>query len=224
MIELKNVEKTYGAGDTAVHALKGISLTINDGEMAAIIGASGSGKSTLLNLLGLLDNKYSGSYFLNGNDARKLSESKRAALRNKELGFVLQDFALIEHYSVKENIMLPLRYSKEKPHDAEGKIGEVLLRLGIAHKLNSPVNKLSGGQRQRVAIARAIINNPRIILADEPTGALDSKSAAEIMGIFRELNAEGRTVIIVTHDIGVARQCGRIIEISDGVIIPNKNE
>lgn len=219
MIELRNVEKTYGIGDAAVLALKGISLAIEDGEMAAIIGASGSGKTTLLNLLGLLDSKYSGEYYLSGNDARKLSESKRAELRNRELGFVLQDFALIEHYSVKENIMLPLRYSKAKTPDPNQKIESVLNRLGIAHKLNTAVNKLSGGQRQRVAIARAIINDPSIILADEPTGALDSKTAAEIMDIFRELNSEGKTVIIVTHDLNVARQCGRIIEISDGRII-----
>lgn len=219
MIKMTNVSKTYGAGDFAVKALDNVSLEIKDGEMAAIVGTSGSGKSTLLNVIGLLDGGFEGYYYLDNTDVRSLSHSGKAKARNEKLGFVLQDFALIEHYTVKENIMLPFRYGRKSQENAEQKVKEVLHKLMIPDKINTPVSKLSGGQRQRTAIARAIINDPSVILADEPTGALDSKTAEEIFNIFSQLNREGKTVIVVTHDLKLAEKCGNIYRISDGKIV-----
>lgn len=219
MIEIVNVNKIYGSGDTEVKALDNLSLKIKDGELVSIVGASGSGKSTLLNILGLLDNSFDGKYFLNGVDTKTLSKGAKASARNEKLGLVVQDFALIEHYTVQENVMLPFRYSAKVPKDCDSKIMETLKKLMIPEKANTPVSKLSGGQRQRVAIARAIINNPSVILADEPTGALDSKTSKDIFDIFLQLNKEGKTVIIVTHDLKLAERCINTYQILDGKII-----
>lgn len=218
MITLNDISRTYSNGDSKVLALKNISFKINSGEMVAIIGKSGSGKSTLLNILGLLDKSDNGEYYIKQRRVSSVSAGEKAAIRNAELGFVVQDFALIEKYSVKRNIMIPLLYSK-KNINANSAIHNVLELMKISDKTNTPVFKLSGGQKQRTAIARAIINDPDIILADEPTGALDSTTAGEIMELFKRLNKAGKTVIIVTHDKMVAEKCGRIIELADGEII-----
>lgn len=222
MIEIKNIQKTYNYGKSnAFQALNDVSLTINDGEMVAIIGKSGAGKSTLMHILGCIDEFESGKYYLNGEDVSSLNEKKRAQIRNSKIGIVLQDFALVESYSVIENVMLPLYFSKgiKGKKEKMAKAIDVLKQMEMYEFVDKKVNKLSGGQKQRVAIARAMINNPKILLADEPTGALDVKMSAEIMSIFEKLNKQGTTVIIITHDMEIAKKCGRIIEISDGRII-----
>lgn len=222
MIEIKNIQKTYNYGKSnAFQALNDVSLTINAGEMVAIIGKSGAGKSTLMHILGCIDEFESGKYYLNGEDVSSLNEKKRAQIRNSKIGIVLQDFALVESYSVIENVMLPLYFSKgiKGKKEKMAKAIDVLKQMEMYEFVDKKVNKLSGGQKQRVAIARAMINNPKILLADEPTGALDVKMSAEIMSIFEKLNKQGTTVIIITHDMEIAKKCGRIIEISDGRII-----
>ena len=220
MIEIKNINKTYNKGKTnAFQALKDVSITIKDGEMVAIIGKSGAGKSTLMHIIGCIDDFEEGTYILNGEDISKIKEGKRSHIRNKDIGIVMQDFALVEDYSALENVMIPLFFSKEKSKKSKKERAlEALERLGIAELAGKKVNKLSGGQKQRVAIARAIVNNPGILLADEPTGALDVKTSAEMLDVFKELNSQGITVIIITHDMEVAQACGRVIEISDGRI------
>lgn len=222
MIEINNISKTYNYGKpNAFQALKNISLTIKDGEMVAIIGKSGAGKSTLMHILGCIDEFEAGKYYLGGEDISTLNEKKRAQVRNSKIGIVLQDFALVESYSVIENVMLPLYFSKGiKGQKAKvAKAMDILEQMEMHEYANKKVNKLSGGQKQRVAIARAMINNPNILLADEPTGALDVKMSAEVMSIFKKLNKQGTTVIIITHDMEIARKCGRIIEICDGRIL-----
>ena len=220
MIELNNIDKTYNKGKSnAFQALKDVSLTIEDGEMVAIIGKSGAGKSTLMHIIGCIDDFESGTYILNGDDISTIKEGKRAKIRNKDIGIVMQDFALVEDYTAIENVMIPLYFSKGKLLESKKSIArKALEKVGIGELASKRVNKLSGGQKQRVAIARAIVNNPSILLADEPTGALDVKTSAEIMGVFKELNEQGITVIIITHDMEVADACERVIEISDGRI------
>ena len=220
MIELNNIDKTYNKGKSnAFQALKDVSLTIEDGEMVAIIGKSGAGKSTLMHIIGCIDDFESGTYILNGEDISSIKEGKRAKIRNKDIGIVMQDFALVEDYTAIENVMIPLYFAKGKLLESKKSIAKKALeKVGIAELASKRVNKLSGGQKQRVAIARAIVNNPSILLADEPTGALDVKTSAEIMGVFKELNEQGITVIIITHDMEVAEGCERVIEISDGRI------
>ena len=220
MIELNNIDKTYNKGKAnAFQALKDVSLTIEDGEMVAIIGKSGAGKSTLMHIIGCIDDFESGTYILNGEDISSIKEGKRAKIRNKDIGIVMQDFALVEDYTAIENVMIPLYFSKGKLLESKKSIAKKALeKVGIGELASKRVNKLSGGQKQRVAIARAIVNNPSILLADEPTGALDVKTSAEIMGVFKELNEQGITVIIITHDMEVAEGCERVIEISDGKI------
>ena len=215
MIKINKLNKSY----ITTQALKDVSLTIEDGEMVAIIGKSGAGKSTLLHILGCLDNFDSGEYILDGTDVRTLSNRKKAKLRNKNIGFVFQDFSLIPYRSVKFNVMLPLFFCKYSYKKMKEQAHLLLEKLDIASQENKKVNQLSGGQKQRVAIARAMINDPNIILADEPTGALDTRTSAEIMEVFRQLNEEGKTVIIITHDPVVADACKRKIEISDGRIL-----
>lgn len=222
MIEIKNLYKTYNYGKpNAFEALKDVSLTINDGEMVAIIGKSGAGKSTLMHILGCIDDFEKGQYIFNGKDISKVNEKKSAAIRNSEIGIVLQEFALMEQYTVVENVIMPLFFSPKsgRRSEKEKRALEILKRLEMDEYAHKKVNKLSGGQKQRVAIARAMINNPSVLLADEPTGALDVKTTDEIMKVFRNLNKNGTTVIIITHDMEVAGMCDRIIEISDGKII-----
>lgn len=221
MISVKNLTRIFSSGEAEVKALKGVSFDINNGELVAIIGKSGSGKSTLLNILGLLDKATSGEYTINGRHAGSISSKEQAELRNAVIGFVIQDFALVEKYTVKQNVRIPLIYSK-KHIDKDKAINTVLQKVGLSQKVSTPVYRLSGGQKQRTAIARAIVNEPEIILADEPTGALDSDTANEIMHIFETLSREGKTVIIVTHDKDIAMRCTRIIEIADGMIISDK--
>ena len=221
MIEIKNINKTYNLGKAnAFQALKDVSLTVEYGEMVAIIGKSGAGKSTLMHIIGCIDDFENGTYILGGEDISKIKERKRAYIRNKDIGIVMQDFALVEDYTAIENVMIPLFFSKEKSKQSKKERAKAALKkLGIEELAGKKVNKLSGGQKQRVAIARAIVNNPEILLADEPTGALDVKTSSEMMGEFKELNGQGMTVIIITHDMEVAEACGRVIEISDGKIV-----
>ena len=220
MIEIKNLTKTYNyKKSNAFTALKDISLKIEDGEMLAIIGKSGAGKSTLLHIIGCIDTFEKGEYSIDDTDVHKLSDKKLAEIRNEKVGIVMQDFALVEEYTVIENVKIPLYFSKKKKGNANTLALEALEKVGIKELAKKPVNKLSGGQKQRVAIARAIVNDPSFILADEPTGALDTKTSAEIMELFRKLNDDGKTVIIITHDPGVAEKCKRKIEISDGEIL-----
>lgn len=221
MIKLNNINKTYCKGKSnAVDALKNVSLHIENGELAAIIGKSGSGKTTLLNIIGCIDTLDSGSYYLNGNDIKVKKESELSAIRNKNIGIVMQEFALIGSDTALENVMLPFYFDdKASLKSSKALAINALKSVGMDNMAEKPVNKLSGGQKQRVAIARAIVHEPSVILADEPTGSLDTKTAAEIMEVFHWLNEKGHTIIIVTHDQEIAKQCGRIIEISDGQIV-----
>ena len=219
MISLKDVNKTY-PGAVPLHVLKGIHLEIAKGELVSIMGASGSGKSTLLNILGILDNYDTGEYRLDGTLIKNLSENKAAEYRNKMIGFVFQSFNLINYKDAVENVALPLFYQGVGRKKRNLLAMEQLEKLGLADRSHHLPGELSGGQKQRVAIARALITNPAIILADEPTGALDSKTSQEVMGLFKELNRQdGITTIIVTHDPGVGSQTDRLIRISDGVIL-----
>ncbi len=220
MIELQSISKTYNPNKpNAFHVLKDISLVVHDGEMIAVIGKSGAGKSTLLHILACIDSYEDGEYRIDGTLVKKLTERKLAQIRNEKIGMVMQDFALVEDFTAIENVMLPLDFAKRKKPNRKQLAMDALKSVGMDSMAKKPVNKLSGGQKQRVAIARAIVNQPSVILADEPTGALDSKTAAEIMSVFKELHQQGKTVIIVTHDMGVAEQCDRIIEIADGQIV-----
>lgn len=219
MIRLVNINKTYNYKKAnAFCALKGINLSINDGEMLAIIGKSGAGKSTLMHILGYIDDFESGDYLIDDINVKDISNGKKAEIRNKKIGIVMQDFALIEEYTVIENVMVPLLFDKSKKDKKKTAI-KAIESVGIGDLTNKPVNKLSGGQKQRVAIARAIVNDPVFILADEPTGALDSNTSLEIMQVFKDLNKLGKTIIIITHDKDVAQKCDRIVEMKDGSFI-----
>ena len=219
MIEVIDVTKVYKIGDQEVRALDGISLKINEGEMVSIMGPSGSGKSTLMAILGCLDIPSDGKYLIDSQDAAKMRENQLASLRAHKIGFVFQQFNLLPRTSALENVMLPLTYDGTKPKERVERAKEALATVGLADRMHHHPNQLSGGQQQRVAIARALVNDPAILLADEPTGNLDSKTGAEIMALFQQLHSEKKqTVIYVTHDAFIARHTNRIIHLMDGRI------
>ncbi len=223
MIDIENVTKIYQLGDTQVRALDGVSLKIEKGEMAAIMGPSGSGKSTLMAILGCLDAPTSGAYRLDGQNVEKLGDNQLAEIRNRKIGFVFQQFNLLARTTAFDNVMLPLMYGGGNGRSRKEKTREALRIVGLGDRMHHRPNELSGGQQQRVAIARALVNDPAILLADEPTGALDSKTGAEIIGLFQRLHRElGQTVIYVTHDPFIARHTDRIIRISDGLIVDDE--
>jgi putative ABC transport system ATP-binding protein len=218
IIEVKKLQKRYLMGDEVIDALKSIDLKVQKNEYLALMGPSGSGKSTLMNLIGCLDSPTSGEYILHGIDVSKMSDSELADVRNKEIGFVFQTFNLLPRMTALENVALPLVYAGVSKVDREERARKVLLEVGLADRMTHKPNELSGGQRQRVAIARALINNPAIILADEPTGNLDSKTSQEIMNIFKEIHKRGNTIIVVTHEPDIAAFADRIVRLKDGYI------
>ena len=218
MIQLSEAKKIYGTGESTVHALSGISLNIQKGEFVAITGKSGCGKTTLLNIIGLLDNLTEGHYTLNGQDVRHLSDKAKARLRFQTFGYIFQSFNLLSSHTVAENVALPLGYAGVPKQERLARAAEMLRKVGLLDKMKAYPDELSGGQQQRVAIARALINHPPIILADEPTGNLDSRSSAQIMDILAELADEGATLLLVTHDAGVAKRAGRRVGMEDGGI------
>ena len=220
MIQVKNISKIYNKGKSnAFQALDNISFSVEKGELVSIVGTSGAGKSTLLHILACIDNYDAGEYYIDNVLIKNISEKRLAEIRNMKIGLVMQDFALVDDFTAIQNVMLPLDFSKEKRSDKKEKAMAALRSVGMDKFANNLSNKLSGGQKQRTAIARAIVNDPDVILADEPTGALDSKTASEIMDLFKILHNDGKTIIIVTHDKEIAAQCERIIEISDGKIV-----
>jgi putative ABC transport system ATP-binding protein len=218
IISIHNIRKTYKIGDEIIHALKDVSLTIYKNEYVALMGPSGSGKSTLMNMLGCLDSPSEGEYILNKLSVSKMTDNQLAEVRNKEIGFVFHTFNLLPRASTLDNVALPLVYSGFSKMDRDKRAKEVLESVGLGNRLNHKPNELSGGQRQRVAVARALVNNPAIILADEPTGNLDSKTSIEIMGLFEEIHNKGNTIILVTHEEDIAMHAHRIIRLKDGLV------
>jgi putative ABC transport system ATP-binding protein len=218
VIEIKDIVKNYQVGSVIVRALRSVSLEIKRNEYVAIMGPSGSGKSTLMNILGCLDTPTKGQYILNGTDVSKMEDDRLAEIRNKEIGFVFQTFNLLPRYTALENVTLPLIYAGVPRHEREEHAIKTLDLVGLGDRMKHKPNELSGGQRQRVAIARALVNNPSIILADEPTGNLDSKTSYDIMGLLDKIHEDGNTVIVVTHEEDIARHAHRIIKLMDGEV------
>lgn len=218
IINIKGITRDFPLGSEIVKVLKGIDLTINKGEYVALMGPSGSGKSTLMNLLGCLDTPTSGTYILNGKDVSQMSDDELAGIRNKEIGFVFQTFNLLPRTTALDNVALPMVYAGHKKPRRMERATEVLTQVGLSDRMDHKPNQLSGGQRQRVAVARALVNHPSIILADEPTGNLDSKTSLEIMKLFNEIHVNGNTVILVTHEEEIASYAHRVIRLRDGII------
>jgi putative ABC transport system ATP-binding protein len=219
LVRLASVTKIYRMGQLEVHALRGVSLELGQGEMVAIMGASGSGKSTTLNVIGTLDRPTTGRYFLDGEPVEGLSEEELASLRNKKLGFVFQSFNLLPRDSALQNVELPMVYGNVRPSDRRERARRALEQVGLGERAHHLPNQLSGGQQQRVSIARAIVNDPLLLLADEPTGALDSTTTGQVMDLFCELHARGMTVVVVTHDPNIAAYARRVITFQDGTIL-----
>ena len=222
MIRIKNLHKSYEIGSNSLHVLKGIDFNVSEGELVAIMGSSGSGKSTLLNIIGMLDNYENGSYELDNILIKDLDETKAANYRNKFLGFVFQSFNLINYKSAVENVILPLYYQGIKRREREKIALEYLDNVGLKNWASHLPSELSGGQKQRVAIARAMVSKPKVLLADEPTGALDSKTSAEVMSLIQEINNSGKTILVVTHEEDIAKMCKRVVRLKDGVIVDDK--
>ncbi len=221
IIKLTDIQKTYANGEVKVHAVRGISLDIHKGEFIAIMGASGSGKSTLMNTLGCLDRPTSGTYRLDGINVSDLGRNERADIRNQKIGFVFQGFNLLSRTTALENVELPMLYAPRRvsAHEMRDRAMHALEIVGLAKRYDHLPNQLSGGQQQRVAIARALVNNPQVILADEPTGNLDTKTSVEVMGVFQKLNDEGITIVMVTHELDIARYCKRNLVVRDGIVV-----
>ena len=222
LINIKQIKRDFQLGSETINVLKGIDLQINKGEYVALMGPSGSGKSTLMNLLGCLDTPTSGTYILNGKDVSQMHDDDLAEIRNKEIGFVFQTFNLLPRTTALDNVALPMIYAGYSKTDRNTRASEVLTQVGLADRMDHQPNQLSGGQRQRVAVARALVNKPSIILADEPTGNLDSKTSVEIMKLFGDIHASGNTVILVTHEEDIAAYAHRIIRLRDGLIESDK--
>jgi putative ABC transport system ATP-binding protein len=218
LITITDLGRKYVIGAEVIHALKSVSLTINKGEFVALMGPSGSGKSTLMNLLGCLDTPSKGEYILNGINVSQMTDSELANVRNKEIGFVFQTFNLLPRSSAQDNVALPLIYAGVKKKERDTRAVQALENVGLGNRVHHKPNELSGGQRQRVAVARALINNPSIILADEPTGNLDTKTSIEIMGLIEDIHTKGNTIIIVTHEEDIAQHAHRIVRMRDGLI------
>ena len=218
LVKLNKVNKIFKTDTLAFHALIDINLEIKKGEFIGIVGPSGSGKSTLMNILGLLDNPTSGTYTLDGQDVSRLGEETLASLRNKKIGFIFQNFNLLGRTSALENVQLPLIYTGVSKEERDLRAVEILQSVGLGDKIQSRPNQLSGGQQQRVAVARALITNPEILLADEPTGNLDSKTGADIINLFKQLNIKGKTIILITHEASIAKNANRVITIKDGKV------
>lgn len=226
LIQIEDIGRRYVIGTEEIHALRSVSLNINKGEFVALMGPSGSGKSTLMNILGCLDTPTKGSYILNNKDVSNLSDNSLAEIRNKEIGFVFQTFNLLPRSSALDNVALPLVYAGKRKEEREEMAAKALESVGLANRMSHKPNELSGGQRQRVAVARALVNGPSIILADEPTGNLDTKTSVEIMGLLEDIHSKGNTIILVTHEEDIALHAHRIVRMRDGVIEsdePNKN-
>ena len=222
MIRIENLHKSYPMGNRSLHVLKGLNFTVEEGELVAIMGSSGSGKSTLLNILGMLDNYDEGSYTLGDVLIKKMDETKAAKYRNKFLGFVFQSFNLINYKNALENVVLPLYYQGVSRKQREEKALKYLNDVGLKEWANHLPTELSGGQKQRVAIARAMVGEPKVLLADEPTGALDSKTSKEVMDLIQKINNAGKTILVVTHEEDIAQMCSRIVRLKDGVIVEDK--
>ena len=222
LIEVRNLTRTYNIGRTALHALKNVSLTIDQGEYVAVVGTSGSGKSTLLNILGLLDRPTEGAYRIRQQDAGELNDKQRTTLRNKEIGFVFQEFNLLARATAQRQAELPLFYAGVSPKESRRRALDALARVGLADRAGHRPEELSGGQRQRVAIARALVNSPSLLLADEPTGAIDTQTGEEVMTLFEQRHLEGLTLVIVTHDREIAARARRIITLRDGAVISDE--
>jgi len=222
MIRIENLHKSYPMGNRSLHVLKGLNFNVDEGELVAIMGSSGSGKSTLLNILGMLDNYDEGSYTLGDVLIKKMDETKAAKYRNKFLGFVFQSFNLINYKNALENVVLPLYYQGVSRKEREEKALKYLDDVGLKEWANHLPTELSGGQKQRVAIARAMVGEPKVLLADEPTGALDSKTSKEVMDLIQKINKAGKTILVVTHEEDIAQMCSRIVRLKDGVIVEDK--